>query len=170
VNTGPTTIPGVNSRLKAGEHGPHQNTGVNSREGKVVHAFNKTPDVLLIVNAGRIGAGNREKTQSTSKENWRILSIEEINISYRSTIHVASLMKSHNDMYMKQHSSSTCIWSQYHYSLDRWLLLTMKLLNQGFLVIKLKSLLQKHYGRQHDLIDRYGVTVSQKITYMLCLL
>jgi hypothetical protein len=66
---GPHQNTGMNSRLKAGEHGPHQNTGVNSREGKVVHAFNKTPDVLLIVNAGRIGAGNREKTQSTSKEN-----------------------------------------------------------------------------------------------------
>ena len=45
--------------------------------------------------------------------------------------------------------------------LDRGLLLTMKLLNQGFLLIKLKSSLQKCYGRHHDLVDRYGISVSQ---------
>ena len=38
--------------------------------------------------------------------------------------------------------------------LDRELLLTRKLLNQGFLLVKLKSSLRKFYGRRHDLIDR----------------
>ena len=48
--------------------------------------------------------------------------------------------------------------------LDRELLLTRKLLNQWFLLVKLKSLLGKSYGRHHDLVDRYnklGVTNDQ---------
>ena len=50
--------------------------------------------------------------------------------------------------------------------LDRGLLLTRKLLNQGFLLIKLKSSLRKFYGRHHDLVDRYGISVSQMTTDM----
>jgi len=38
----------------------------------------------------------------------------------------------------------------YQVFLDRGLLLTRKLLNQGFLLFKLKSLLRKFYGRHHD--------------------
>ena len=48
--------------------------------------------------------------------------------------------------------------------LDRGLLLTRKLLNQGFLLVKLKSSL--FYGRHHDLVDRYGISVSQMTTGM----
>jgi hypothetical protein len=44
----------------------------------------------------------------------------------------------------------------YHDFLDRGLLLTRKLLNQGFLVVKLKSSLQTFCGRYHDLVIRYG--------------
>jgi len=40
----------------------------------------------------------------------------------------------------------------------------MKLLNQGFLLIKLKSSLRMFYGRHHDLVDRYGIFVSQMTT------
>jgi len=46
----------------------------------------------------------------------------------------------------------------YHNHLDRRLLLTRKLLNQGFLVrlvVKLKSSLRKFYYRHHDLVKRY---------------
>jgi hypothetical protein len=43
--------------------------------------------------------------------------------------------------------------------LDRGLLLTRKLLSQGFLLVKLKSSLRKSYGRHHDLVDRYGIPV-----------
>jgi hypothetical protein len=46
-------------------------------------------------------------------------------------------------------------------ALDRGLLLTRKLLNQGFLLVKLKSSHRKFYGRHHDLVDRYGIPVSQ---------
>jgi hypothetical protein len=49
----------------------------------------------------------------------------------------------------------------YQEFLDRELLLTRKLLNQGFLLVKLKSSLRKLYGRHHDLVDRYGISVSQ---------
>jgi hypothetical protein len=45
--------------------------------------------------------------------------------------------------------------------LDRVLLLTRKLLSQGFILVKLKSSLRKFYGRHHDLVDRYGISVSQ---------
>ena len=69
----------------------------------------------------------------------------------------------------------TCIWSMYisqlmRYSraygsyqdfLDRGLLLTWKLLNQ-----RLKSSLRKFYGRHHDLVDRYEISVSQMTTDM----
>jgi len=50
--------------------------------------------------------------------------------------------------------------------LDRGLLLTKKLLNQGFLLVKLKSSNRKYYGRHHDLVDRYGISVSQMCTDM----
>ena len=49
---------------------------------------------------------------------------------------------------------------------DRGLLLTRKLLNQGFLLVKLKSSLRKFYDRHHDLVDRYGISVSQMTTDM----
>ena len=47
---------------------------------------------------------------------------------------------------------------------DRGLLLTRKLLNQVFLLVK--SSLLKCYGRRHDLVDRYGISVSQMTTDM----
>ena len=50
--------------------------------------------------------------------------------------------------------------------LDRGLLLTMKLLNQGFLLVKLKSSLRKIYGRHHDLVDRYGISVTNDHGYV----
>jgi hypothetical protein len=52
----------------------------------------------------------------------------------------------------------------YQNFLDRGLLLTMKLLNQGCLLVKLKLSLRKFYGPHHDLVDRYGISVSQMTT------
>ena len=54
----------------------------------------------------------------------------------------------------------------YQEFLDRGLLLTRKLLKQGFLLVKLKRSLQIFYGRHHDLVDRYGISVSQITTDM----
>jgi hypothetical protein len=51
--------------------------------------------------------------------------------------------------------------------LDKRLLLKRKLLNQGFLLVKVKLSLRKFYDRHHDLVDRYGISVSQITTDML---
>ena len=45
--------------------------------------------------------------------------------------------------------------------LDRGFVLTTKLLNQGFLLVQFKSSLRKLNGPQHDLVYRYGISVSQ---------
>jgi hypothetical protein len=39
-----------------------------------------------------------------------------------------------------------------------------KLVNQGFLVVKMKPSLRKLYDRHHDLINRYGISMSQITT------
>ena len=49
---------------------------------------------------------------------------------------------------------------------DLLLLLTRKLLNQGLLMVKLKSSIRKFYGRHHDLVNRYGISVSQMTSDM----
>ena len=54
--------------------------------------------------------------------------------------------------------------------LDIGLQLIRKILNQGVLLVKLKSSLRKFYGCHHDLVDRYGISVSQMITDMFYLL
>ena len=46
------------------------------------------------------------------------------------------------------------------------LMLTRKLLNQGFLLAKSKSSPRTFYVRHHDLVDRYGISVSQMTTDM----
>jgi hypothetical protein len=46
------------------------------------------------------------------------------------------------------------------------LLLTRKILNQGFLLVKLKSSLRKFYGRHHDLVDRFGISVTNDHGYV----
>jgi len=54
--------------------------------------------------------------------------------------------------------------------LDRGLLLTRMLLNQVFLLVKLKSLLRKFYGLHPELVDRYGISLSQMDMFNLFLL
>jgi hypothetical protein len=49
---------------------------------------------------------------------------------------------------------------------DGGLLLTRKLLKQGFLFVKLKSSLKKFDGRHYDLDDQYGISVAQMTTDM----
>ena len=50
--------------------------------------------------------------------------------------------------------------------LHRGLLLTRKLLNQAFLLVKLKSSCRKVYGHSHELVGLYGISVSQMTTDM----
>jgi len=56
--------------------------------------------------------------------------------------------------------------TSYHALLDGGLLLTRKILNQGFISVKLKSSLRTFYGRHHDLVDRCGISMSQMTTDM----
>ena len=53
-----------------------------------------------------------------------------------------------------------------HYCLDRGLLLTRKLLNQGFLVVLLKSSHRMLYSHNRNLVNIYTVSVSQMNTDM----
>ena len=49
---------------------------------------------------------------------------------------------------------------------DRVLLLTRQLLNLVFILVKLMSSRGKFYSRHHDLVYRYGISVSQMTTDM----
>ena len=69
-------------------------------------------------------------------------------------------------VYISQMIRYSRVCGSYQDFLDRGLLLTRKLLNQGFLLVKLKSSLRKYCRRHHDLVDRYGISVSQMTTDM----
>jgi len=64
-------------------------------------------------------------------------------------------------VYISQFIRYSRACGSYQDFMDRGLLLTRKLLRQGFLAIILKSSLRKFYGRHHELVDRYEVSVSQ---------
>ena len=51
--------------------------------------------------------------------------------------------------------------------LDRGLLLTRKVLKQGFISVNLNSSLRKFNDRHHDMVNRYGISVSQITTDIL---
>jgi hypothetical protein len=50
--------------------------------------------------------------------------------------------------------------------LDKGLLLTIKLLNQGFLLVRLKSSLYIFHDCYHALVDRYGICVTNDHEYV----
>ena len=60
-------------------------------------------------------------------------------------------------VYISQLIRYSRAYGSYQDFLDRGLMLTRKLLNQGFLLVKLKASYRKFYGRHHDLVDRYGI-------------
>ena len=55
---------------------------------------------------------------------------------------------------------------QYSDFLERGQLLSQKLLSQGYVKPKLESSLRKFYVRHHELVDHYGISVSQMTTDM----
>ena len=77
-------------------------------------------------------------------------------------------LKYQNHMEFAMYISHLILYSRacglYQDFLDGGLLLTRKLLNQGFLLFNLKASVRKSYGRHHD---RYGILVSQMTTDML---
>jgi len=62
-----------------------------------------------------------------------------------------------------RYSRACCSYQDFF---DRGLLLARKLLNQGFLLVKLKLSLGKFYGRHHDWVDHYGISVSDDHGYV----
>ena len=64
------------------------------------------------------------------------------------------------------HYSRACGSYRDVFGRDRGLLLTSRLLNQGFISVKLKSLLLKSYDSHHDLFDRYGMSVKNDQGYV----
>jgi hypothetical protein len=63
-------------------------------------------------------------------------------------------------IYLSDDTTFQSLWYSYQ-DQDQGFLLTRKLLNQGFLLVKLKSSLRKIDSRHHDLDDRYEISVSQ---------
>ena len=64
-------------------------------------------------------------------------------------------------VYISQLIRYSRVCGTYQDFLDRGFVLTRKLLNQGFLLAQFKSSLRKFNGRHHDLVYRYGISVSQ---------
>ena len=56
-------------------------------------------------------------------------------------------------------------YGSYQDFLDRGLVLTRKLLNQWFLLVKLKSSLRKFYERHHDLVNRYVSQTTRDVLH-----
>ena len=56
----------------------------------------------------------------------------------------------------------TC--SNYQDFMERGKVLTQKLLSQGYQKTKLVATLKKFYGRHHDLVNPYNVTVSRIVS------
>jgi hypothetical protein len=71
------------------------------------------------------------------------------------------------EVYISQLIRYSRACGSYKNFLDSGLLLTRKLLNQGFIWVKLKSSLRTYYGRHYDLVDRYGIYVPQMTMDML---
>ena len=70
------------------------------------------------------------------------------------------------EVYISQMIRYSRACGSYQDFLDKGLLLTRKLLNLGFLLVELKSSLRKFYGRHNDLINCYGISLSQITTDM----
>ena len=83
--------------------------------------------------------------------------LNELSLSNHKNVQFALSIRSIHSQLIRY--SRACV--SYLDFLDKGLLLTNKLLNQGFLTKRLKSSLGKFYGRHHDFIDWYEVTVSQ---------
>ena len=69
-------------------------------------------------------------------------------------------------VYLSQLIQYSRACGSYQDFLDRGVLLTRKLLKQGFLLVKLKSWLRTFYGRRHDLVNRYGISVTNDHGYV----
>ena len=116
------------------------------------------------------------KEEIRSKIDFKLLYIIKFNVLFTSLLDAISCLKFCTIMLpMYQHSiipvapvygvhishlirySRVC--GSHQDFLDRGLLPTRRLLNQGFLVVKLMSLLRMFYGHHHDLVNRNRIPV-----------
>lgn len=66
-------------------------------------------------------------------------------------------------MYISQLIRYSRACSQYKHFLERCVLLTNKLLRQGYVELRLKTALKKFYGRHRELVSSYGKSVNHII-------
>ena len=66
-----------------------------------------------------------------------------------------------NGVYISQLIRYSRATAQYNTFMDRAQLLTQMLLKQGYVALRLKSSLQSFYCGHHNLVDRYGISISQ---------
>ena len=86
-------------------------------------------------------------------------------------LYVATFQQHLHMEYISQLFWYSRVCGSYHDFLDRGLLLTRKLLNQGFLMVIMKLSLQKFYSRHHDLFKRYRkMCVTNDCGYVLFVL
>ena len=64
-------------------------------------------------------------------------------------------------VYISQLIRYFTVCAEYSDILERAQLLTQKLFKQCYVAPRLKSSLQKLYGRHHDLVNCYGMSISQ---------
>jgi hypothetical protein len=69
-------------------------------------------------------------------------------------------------IYLSDYTTFQRLWFSYQ-DQDQGFLLTRKLLNQGFLLVKLKSSLRKIDSRHHDLVDCYGISDHGYVTLVV---
>jgi len=68
--------------------------------------------------------------------------------------------------YLYMYIGIWCLCRPCHDFLDRGLMLTRKLLNQGFILVNLKSSLRKFYGRHHDCWPLRNICVTNDHGYV----
>ena len=100
-----------------------------------------------------------EKFNKNAKMNFNI----SLNLSSFSHANTHSLVLKTNNLQainLTKKPATNVNCGFYHYFLNRKLLLIRKLLNHGFLLVKLKSSRRTFYGHHHDLVNRYEIYVS----------
>ena len=70
-------------------------------------------------------------------------------------------------VYVSQLVCYTRACCNYEDFVDKGMLLTSKLLSQGYRRAKLVSTLKQFYGRHHDLVDPYSVVASDLVTDLM---
>jgi len=73
-------------------------------------------------------------------------------------LHVATFQQHLHMEYASKFMWYSRVCDSYQDFLNRRLLLTRNILNQGFLVVKLKSSLRKFFRRLHDLVNSFRIS------------